>query len=126
MSKGNIILLTQWILIIFLLLSISGCATSTGIFPHTTGTNVDLTKKNYRVVKVNVVGKSVGFKIFGIIPITSPSYTGAMTDLYSNSSIKVGKAHALVNVIQERSSIYLFFFSIPKLTIRADIIEFTE
>jgi len=104
---------------------LSGCA-SVGSFQHATGTEVDFTKKNYRVVKANVTGESTGFALLGIIPIVSPSYTDAMTNLSANGGIQVGKAQALVNVSQDHSVIYLILFSIPKLTVRADIVEFQE
>jgi hypothetical protein len=110
---------------VFLLVTVIGCSSS-GIFPHATSTQVDLTKKNYQIVKANAIGESIGFKLLGIIPIVPPTYTNAMTDLYEKAGITEGKAQALVNVTQERSSLYLILFSIPKLTVRADIIEFYE
>lgn len=106
-------------------LFIMGCVSS-GTFPHSTTTSVDLSKKNYRIVKMNAFGESMGFKFLGIIPLISPKYRNAMVDLYSNSGISEGKAHALTNVIQERSSVYLILFSLPKLTVRADVIEFLD
>ena len=104
---------------------LSGCA-SVGTFPNTSGTSVDLTKKNYRVVKANVTGESTGFALLGLIPIVSPTYTDAMSNLSANGGIQEGKAQALVNVTQDRSTIYLILFSIPKLTVRADIVEFLD
>ena len=104
---------------------LSGCA-SVGTFPNTSGTSVDLTKKNYRVVKANASGESTGFALLGIIPIVSPSYTDAMSNLSAHGGIQEGKAQALVNVTQDHSVIYLILFSIPKLTVRADIVEFLD
>jgi hypothetical protein len=103
-----------------------GCATGMGMFPHSTATSVDLTKKNFRIVKANVIGEDSGFNLLGFIPLVSPKYTDAMADLYSKGNISKGKAQALVNVTQERSSIYLILFSIPKLSISADVIEFLD
>lgn len=102
-----------------------GCA-STGAFPHSTGTQVGLDKKNYRLVKANAIGQSSGFSLLGIIPIVPPTYTAAMSSLYETSGMETGAAQALVNVTQERSSLYLVLFSVPRLTVRADIIEFTD
>ena len=102
-----------------------GCS-SVGTFPHSTGTNVDLSKGNYRVVKANAVGTSSGFRLLGLIPLSSPRYTAAMSDMYKKAGLEEGKAQALVNVSQERSTAYLILFSIPRLTIRADIVEFTK
>jgi len=118
--KGNRLILG--LLFLFLM----GCATAMGTFPQGTGTQVDLSKANYRIVKANAIGESSGFTLLGIIPLAAPRVISAMSDLYSKVGISEGKSHALVNVAQERSSLYLILFSIPKLTIRADVIEFFE
>jgi hypothetical protein len=94
--------------------------------PHGTITQVDLTRNNYRVVKANAIGQSRGFAILGIIPIVSPTYPSAMSALYTNANVTEGSATALANVSQERSVIYLVLFSIPTLTVRADVIEFQD
>jgi hypothetical protein len=111
--------------LLVLLLAFGGCS-GKGVFRVSSGTQVDLSRKNYRVVKSNAVGSSSGFKLLGIIPFASPSYTSAMSDLYKDAKVQDGSANALVNVTQEESGIYLILFSIPKLTVRADIIEFTD
>ena len=103
----------------------AGCA-STGTFPHASGTQVDLNRKNYRVVKANAVGTSMGFRLLGLISIVPPTYAAAMSDLYLSAGVREGSAQALVNVTQERSTVYLILFSLPRLSVRADIIEFTE
>ena len=108
-----------------ILIVFSACS-RVGSFPHSSGTDVDLSKKNFRVVKANAVGSSLGFYFLGIIPISPPSYTNAMTDLYDEAGVMEGTAQAIVNVTQERSTLYLILFSIPKLTVRADIVEFVE
>ena len=118
----------QWRVLVIILCgmaSLVGCS-SVGTFPHASGTSVDLTKKNYRVVKANVTGESTGFALLGLIPIVSPTYTDAMSNLSAHGGIQEGKAQALVNVTQDRSTIYLILFSIPKLTVRADIVEFLD
>ena len=112
-------------LVLILALVAAGC-TSIGSFPHTTGTNVDLSRSNYKIVKANVVGESKGFRLLGIIPFASPRYTAAMGEMYENAGLEEGKAQALVNVTQEHSTLYLILFSIPKLTVRADIVEFHD
>lgn len=106
-------------------LALGGCS-AVGRFPHGATTRVDLSKKNYRVVKANAIGSSVGFSLLGIIPIVPPRYTKAMKALYAQIGPTEQRAVALTNVIEERSTIYLILFSFPKLTIRADVIEFTE
>jgi len=104
---------------------LAGC-TSTGTFPQTSGTQVDLSRKNFRVVKANAMGTSSGFNLFCFIPFSAPTYTEAMSNLYKKAGVTEGKAQTLTNVTQERSNLYLLLFSIPKLTVRADVIEFTE
>ena len=37
-----------------------------------------------------------------------------------------GKSTALANVAQDKSTVYLILFSIPKITVTADIIEFID
>ena len=113
------------ILLFGLLIVLSGCA-NRGVVPYGMGTHVELTRKNYRVVKANAIGESSGLYFLGIIPIVPPRRTDALSNLYSSAGLSEGKAQALVNVVQERSTIYLILFSIPKLTVRADVIEFVE
>jgi hypothetical protein len=113
------------ILVILVMITALGCLSS-GTFPHSTDTRVDLTKKNFTIVRANAVGYSRGFYFLGFIPIVSPSYANAMTDLYQKANISEGKAQALIHVSQERSTLYLILFSIPRLTVRADVIEFYE
>ena len=108
-----------------LLLVVAGCA-STGAFPHASSTSVSLSQNNYLVVKSNAIGTSSGLKLFGLLPLSSPRYTTAMSSLYDNASVKEGRAYALANVIQERSSTFLILFTVPKLTVRADVIEFLD
>lgn len=103
----------------------SGCAGRGGI-PYATGTHVELTRKNYRVISSNVIGQSSGFSFLGIVPILPRRYTVALTDLYSKAGMTSGKAQALVNLVEEKSTMYFILFSIPRLTIRADVVEFTE
>ena len=113
------------VLALLLLLGAAACS-NMGDFPATSGTNIDLSHNNYRVVRSNVVGTSYGFWLLGFIPITSPSHTSAMSELYDNAGVVEGKAQALVNVTQDHSYLYLILFGIPSLTVRADIIEFTD
>ncbi len=104
---------------------VSGCA-KTVVMPQSTTTQVDLSRKNYHVIRSNAVGASHGLSLLGLLPIVSPTYTSAMSDLYGTTGIQEGKAQALVNVNEESSTLYLLVFSVPTLTVRADIIEFTD
>ena len=113
----------NYLILGILFLFLMGCS-SLGTFPHWTGTEVELTKPNYRVTKVNAIGESAGFSLLCLIPIVPPRYTTAMGDLYSKAGVSEGKSTALVNVTQEVSNSCLILFSTPTLTIRADVIEF--
>jgi len=121
-GKRNAVLTTICLLA---MLVVVGC-TSTGTYPATSGTQVDLSRKNFRLVKANAIGTSSGFELFCFIPFAAPTYTEAMTDLYRTAGVTEGAAQTLTNVTQERSQLILILFSIPKLTVRADIIEFTD
>ena len=111
-------------LAIVLLLSV-GCA-SRGAFPHSSNTQIDLGQRNFRVVKTNAVGRSYGFSLLGLLPIWSPTYTTAMERLYRDAGVREGEAQVVINVAQEQSSLYLILFSVPRLTLRADMVEFTD
>lgn len=88
-------------------------------------THVTLTGDNYVVVQTNVVAKSRGFKILGIISVRSASYTEAMSRLYAQARVEEGKPQAIANVVHESGGLNLLLFQIPKIRIRADLIEFT-
>ena len=91
-----------------------------------TTTTVQLTSQNYRIVKTNVVGTDWGVNLLGLVPIVSPKYVTVMKQLYEAGEVAEGKPQAIVNVIQQHSSPYFILFSIPRITIRADVVEFTK
>jgi len=91
-----------------------------------TATQVSLSKQNYHIVKVNAVGSSTGFSLFGLFSLQSPTYAEAMTQLCRSAGISEGKAQALVNLVHEHSSTYFILFGLPKITVRADVVEFTD
>jgi hypothetical protein len=94
--------------------------------PSTT-TAVALTNKNYRMIKPGATGTSFGFRLLGIIPFGSPHYAAARSKLYSSVNQPLaGKAVALTNELEDRSTLYLILFSVPELTITADVIEFID
>jgi hypothetical protein len=108
-----------------LALLLAGCG-PTPLPAPAAGTQVDLNRGNYRVIRSNVTGESWGVSLLGFIPIVSPSSTAAMTALYENAGgLESGKPQALVNVVQETNQLYLVVVSLPRLMVRADIIEFT-
>jgi hypothetical protein len=91
-----------------------------------TQTQVSLDRANYKVIKAGAEGRSYGFRFFlGIIPITAPSSAEARADLYRNLGQPVNdKSVALVNIMEDRSTTWLLLFSIPKLVITGDVVEF--
>jgi hypothetical protein len=109
----------------FFLFFVSGCA-AMGNYPHASVTQVNLEKNNFAMVKPDAAGASSGFVLFGLIPITSPQHTVAMSRLYDNAGIRSGGAYALANVVQEVTNSYFILFSIPTYRIRADVVEFKD
>lgn len=93
-----------------------------------TQTQIDLNHANYKMIKAGAEGRSYGFRfLLGIIPITAPSTAEARADLYHSLGQPVnGKSVALVNVTEDRSTTWLLLFSIPKLVITGDVVEFNQ
>jgi hypothetical protein len=111
---------------LLLLCLATGCS-SVGGMSGQTGTQVQLTQNNYKVIKAGATGKSFGFKLLGILPIVSPNYADAKQDLYKSVGVQLtGKAVALANQTEDRSTLYLILFSVPRVTITADVVEFTD
>jgi hypothetical protein len=89
-------------------------------------TQVQLVGNNYRVLQTNIVAKSGGFKLLGLISIKSPSYVKAMSRLYAKAEVKEGTSQALANVVHETAGVNFILFSLPKIRVRADLVEFTD
>jgi hypothetical protein len=89
-------------------------------------THVTLTGSNYRIVQTNITARSRGFKLLGFITIKSPSYVQAMSRLYAQAHVEEGAPQALANVVYETGGLNLILFSLPKIRIRADLIEFAD
>lgn len=104
----------------------TGCAGQGELRGQTTGTEVQLKENNYKVIKAGAMGQSSGFKLLGVIPIVPPNMADAKTDLYQSVGESLaGRSVALANQTEDRSSLYLILFSIPRYTITADVVEFT-
>jgi hypothetical protein len=116
--------------IAFLLLLVAfifGCTASRGNMHEQTNTGVSLSKNNYTIIKAGAKGESRGFYLLGFIPIVSPNFADAKADLYNTTNEKLeGRSIALANQTQDESFLYLILFSIPKITITADVVEFKE
>jgi hypothetical protein len=131
MMKSLMILPILWLL--------TGCAAAlpalpalSGLIPGASGTHilttttVNLSRKNFKIVKANVFGSSVGFSFLGLFSLKSPSYEEALTQLYRSADVSVGKSQILVNVMHEQTSTYFILFALPKISVRADVIEFID
>ena len=105
---------------------LTGCS-SEGEFRQSTGTSVALAGNNYKIIKTGATGRSSGFRFLGILPITSPTHSGAKASLYESLGIPLtGRSVALANATEDRSSLYLILFSIPRITVTADVVEFID
>jgi hypothetical protein len=105
----------------------SGCSSVGEMRGGTTGTDVQLSQKNYKLIRAGAIGHSYGFRLLGILPMDSPTAADAKADLYKSVGEDLtGKAVALANQTEDRSSLYLILFSIPRITYTADVIEFTD
>lgn len=104
----------------------AGCA-SDGEMRQSTGTAVSLTGNNYTMIHAGATGESTGFRLLMFLPIVSPSYGDAKKDLYRSVGEPLeGRAIALANYTEDRSTMYLLLFSLPKLSVTADVVEFTD
>ena len=87
-------------------------------------TDVKLAAPNFVLVKTNQVGVSTGFSFLGLLTIVPPSFNTAFGRLYARAEMQPGRAQTLANVILERNSSYWILFSIPRCSVRADVVEF--
>jgi hypothetical protein len=103
--------------------AITGAAPETGVDVRTQ-TAVRLEEGNFVTVRTNVVGSSKGFKLLGFITLYPATLDKAMNRLYANAEAREGRPETFAHLIIEHSGIYVILFSIPKVTARADLIEF--
>lgn len=108
------------------LFSLTGCQSVGHQKGGNTNTGVSLNQKNYRVIQAGARGKDYGFWLL-FIPIVSPNYADAKANMYQSVGEPLtGRAIALANETEDRSSFTLLLFSIPRITITADVIEFID
>lgn len=113
------------LLIAVLMLALSACSTGGGNMHQSTGTDVSLRSNNYKMIKAGATGESSGFYLLGFIPFASPNYADAKKNLYQSAGKSLeGRSIALANQTEDKSILYLILFSIPRLTLTADIVEF--
>jgi len=129
--------------LLFIVIGMTGCAaiaalpvtlpsgpSGSGPTSVLTLTEVHLRQRNYRVIRMNVTGTSRGFALLGILMLKPPDAAEAFASLYEEGNLRVliaeGRALAFVNVMQHSSAPYFLLFSLPKITFRADVVEFVE
>jgi hypothetical protein len=106
---------------------VSCVSSNGGRMDQSNETRVGLDSNNYRMIRAGARGESRGFKLLGIIPLVTPSFADAKAALYSNSGENLtGRSIAIANQTQDSSTLNLIIFQIPKVTITADIVEFTD
>jgi hypothetical protein len=88
-------------------------------------TELKLTEGNFSVMKTNVVGQAKGFSLLGFITVAPARFQTAMDRLYANAQMQNGRPQTLGNLIVEKTSAYWILFSIPRVSVRADVVEFT-
>jgi len=127
------------------LTTLAGCA-STGRFSSTNVTNVELSESNFRVIATNVYGEASAEYLLGLsfaqggemqtialIPLGGDRllYKVALENLWLNfeqthGNVE-GRSLALVNVRFDSEALnVLIFYTRPKISVRADVIEFVE
>ena len=89
-----------------------------------THTAVNLSEGNFVVVKTNVIGRSKGFSLLGLITVYPATTTKAMSRLYAEAGMQEGRPKTMAHLVIEHSSMYFILFSIPEITVRADIVQF--
>ena len=129
----------------FVLTMLIGCV-STGKFNSTNLTNVELSQDNFRVIATNVYGEASSHYLLGLsfaqggetqtVALISLGgdrllYKVALENLWRNfeqthGNVE-GRSLALVNVRFDSEALnVLIFYTRPKISVRADVIEFVE
>jgi hypothetical protein len=106
----------------------TGCASNTTeLNSPSTQTAVNLSQSNFRIIKAGAVGTSHGFRLLGIIPFAGANETQARADLYKQLGQSLeGKSATLANTTYSKSTVYLILFSVPKVTVEADVVEYVS
>ncbi len=125
-------------------LLLSSCTTS-GAFISSHETSVKLSEDNYEIVATGVEGSSEAAYVFGFsysygmmtqsLSLARISgapflYQEALDDLWNNVRSKHGEVKgdqlALANIRYDSDIVNLFLFSKIKLSVRADVVRFTD
>ncbi len=105
-----------------------GCGIHTALMGNLTGnmTNVELSKKNFKVVE-KISGTSDATYIMGIGGLSHKALIEkARADMLKGTDL-TGSSKAIVNVtVEEHLASYLVFYVKRTVTVSAHIVEFTE
>jgi hypothetical protein len=123
---------------------LAGCAQS-GLFASANLTEVQLNQANYQIVATDVSGQSEAGYLLGLsfssgvstqtlalwrVNGTGYLYKEALADLWANFTAEhgeiTGRKLALINVRYDSDHLNLLVYAKPKLSIRADIVEFVD
>ncbi len=87
-------------------------------------TSVKLAEDNFVLVKTNVVGSSRGFSLLGILTIQPATLNQAMNRLYAAAQLERGRPQTVAHLVVEQTTSFWILFGIPRVDVRADIVEF--
>lgn len=87
-------------------------------------TQVKLAEDNFLLIKTNVIGRSHGFSLLGIITIVPATLTKAMNRLYGAAEMPPGEPQTVAHLVIEQTSSYYILFGVPEVDVRADIVQF--
>jgi hypothetical protein len=133
-----------FVAVLLAILLCSGCASS-GMFPAATLTTVELADDNFRVVATGVGGEAYAAYILGVSASIGPELRTfalariegegflareALQDLWRNFEAEhgpvVGRRLALVNVRFDTDVLNLLVYVRPRMSVRADVVEFID
>ena len=132
------------VVLILLAGTLSGCFSS-GAFLAGNVTDVQLTEDNYEIVATDMHGSATAGYLLGVSGGFGPSttavavarvsgdgqlYQAALDNLWAQVRDQYGAVEgenlALVNVRYDVSALNLILYTQPTVTVRADVVEFTE
>ena len=132
------------LLLVVLATQLTGCAQA-GLFAAGNFTQVEMSEPNYKVVATSVAGEAEAAYLLGVAFSNGPQsgsvslhrlkgtgklYTEAMENLWqafaAEHGLVEGRRLALANVSYDAATRNFLVYNHISLTIRADVIEFTE
>lgn len=89
-------------------------------------TTTVLSQGNYRVVRTGVTGESRGLVLLIFFKVLPTSLRDAVDRLYQAAGLEPGGSWALANVFVEQQSSNFLLFALPRVRVRADVVEFVS